>query len=131
MNADLDPRSIDVHGNNAVHQAAANSQIDVLKVFMSAGVDIEQPNDRGHYPIDLATDLDVKSLINRSKKQNKCVGKNCGGSKFTFQNTQFFCTDCNRFFCKKDSIRYKVFESVNSQVPEKAVCRCEECLQRV
>ena len=98
---------------------------------MSAGVDIEQPNDRGHYPIDLATDPEVKALIQRSKKQTRCVGKNCNSSKFTFQNTQFLCTDCNRFFAKTCCIRYKVYESIDSQVMEKAICRCEDCLAKV
>ena len=77
-------RNLDVHGNNAVHQAAAASQLEVLKIFMAAGVDLEVANDRGHYPIDLATAPEVKNLILKSKKQAKCLGKNCGNSKFDF-----------------------------------------------
>ena len=62
-----------------------------MKIFMSAGVDLVVENDRGHLPLDLATDPEVKNLINKSKKQERCVGKNCNKSKFNFQNTQFYC----------------------------------------
>ena len=68
MNNDLDPRSIDIHGNNAVHQAAAASQTEVMKLFMSQGVDLEVANDRGHTPQDLATNPELKNLITKSQK---------------------------------------------------------------
>ena len=58
-----------------------------MKIFMSAGVDLNVANDRGHYPMDLATDIEVKNLIIKSKKQTTCIGKNCNKSKFDFQNT--------------------------------------------
>ena len=80
MNAELDPRAIDVHGNNAVHQAAAASQLAVMKLFMSAGVDLDDLNARGHKAMDLATDPEIKKLIKQSRDQTHCQGNKCGRS---------------------------------------------------
>lgn len=98
-----------------------------MKLFMSAGVDLEVPNDRGHYPIDLATDVELKNLIIKSRKQTKCVGKNCNNSKFDFQNTRFYCQECDKFYCKRCCRRYLVFENIDSATKEKPVCRCDAC----
>ena len=87
MNEKLDPTEIDIHGNNAVHQAAAASRLEVMKLFMSAGVDLDVANDRGHSPFDLATDPDIKNLILKMRKEQTCRGTKCGQAKFTFQNT--------------------------------------------
>lgn len=84
MNAELNPRDIDVHGNNAVHQAAAASKLDIMKLFMSSGVDLDLQNDRGHSPFDLATDPEIKNLIKRSLDTPNCEGNKCGKAKFSF-----------------------------------------------
>lgn len=84
MNEKLDPTEIDVHGNNAVHQAAAASRLEVMKLFMSAGVDLDVANDRGHSPFDLATDPEIKALINKLRKTQNCCGSKCGKAKFSF-----------------------------------------------
>lgn len=127
MNEKLDPTEIDVHGNNAVHQAAAASRLEVMKLFMSAGVDLDVANDRGHSPYDLATDPEIKALINKLRKTQTCCGTKCGKAKFSFQNTQFYCQTCEMFFCKKCCVRYPVFWEVESEKAEKMVCRCDKC----
>jgi hypothetical protein len=132
MNADLDPRSIDIHGNNAIHQAAAASQLAVMKLFMSQGVDLDVRNDRGHNPFDLTTSPEIKGLITKSHKQLNCCGNKCGKAKFTFQNTQFYCAECDKrnkesFYCKKCCKIYRVYDSIDSEYKEKTVCRCDDC----
>ena len=129
MNAELDPRAIDVHGNNAVHQAAAASQLAVMKLFMSAGVDLDVANNRGHKAMDLATDPEIKKMIKQSGDQTHCHGNKCGKSQFTFQNTQYYCQECDKFYCKRCCLRYRVYEDIESQAKEKMVCRCEKCNQ--
>ena len=52
-----------MHGNTAVHQAAASGSKKVLECFLSRGVDVEIKNARGHAPLDLATQSEVKKLI--------------------------------------------------------------------
>lgn len=52
----MSPLDIDMHGNTAVHQAAASGNKKVLECFMSRGVDVDIKNARGHTPLDLSTD---------------------------------------------------------------------------
>ena len=63
MKAGMDPLDQDIHGNNCIHQAAANSQLEVLKCFMSFGVNLTMKNARTHTPLDLATDPETCALI--------------------------------------------------------------------
>lgn len=65
MKANMSPLIKDMHGNNAIHQAAANSQTKVLACFMSFGTDVHLKNARGHAPIDLATHPETRALINK------------------------------------------------------------------
>jgi len=51
----MSPLDIDMHGNTAVHQAAASGEKKVLECFLSRGVDVDVKNARGHTPLDLAT----------------------------------------------------------------------------
>jgi ankyrin repeat protein len=70
-----------MHGNTSVHQAAASGSIDVMKCYLSQGVDVEKTNARGHSPLDLATTPEVKKLIIQALKTKTCVYCH---EKFTF-----------------------------------------------
>lgn len=63
LKQNMSPLDIDMHGNTAVHQAAASGSKKVLECFLSRGVDVEIKNARGHAPLDLATQPEVKELI--------------------------------------------------------------------
>ena len=126
MKENMNPLLQDIHGNNCIHQAAANSQIYVLKCFMQFGVDLQLKNARVHTPLDLATDPETRKLIQRGIKTVHCVGNNCGNSKFDFRNIQFYCSDCGEFYCKLCSTKAWVFEHKDSEVPERPVCRCDK-----
>jgi len=65
MKANMSPLIKDMHGNNAIHQAAGNSQTKVLACFMSFGADVHLKNARGHAPIDLATHPETRTLIKK------------------------------------------------------------------
>jgi ankyrin repeat protein len=58
----------DIYGNTAIHQAAASGNIDVLKCFLSRGVDIDQVNARGDTPLALATHQETRELILKTVK---------------------------------------------------------------
>jgi ankyrin repeat protein len=62
----MTPLDIDMHGNTAVHQAAASGKKKVLECFLSRGVDVDIKNARGHSPMDLATQQEVKELISKA-----------------------------------------------------------------
>lgn len=131
MKEKMNPLLQDMHGNTCIHQAAANSQTKVLKCFMQFGVDLKLKNARVHTPLDLATDPETRQLIIRGIKTTHCSGSKCNHSKFDFRNIQFYCETCNNFFCKMCSTKDWVYESKNSEVPDRPVCRCDNCLNEI
>ena len=131
MKVGMDPLSIDIHGNNCIHQAAANSQIKVLKCFMQFGVDLQLRNARVHTPLDLATDPETRALIKAGIKTTHCSGKKCNNSRFDFRNIQYYCENSNKFWCKLCSTKAWVFENKDSDIPERPVCRSDAILQDI
>lgn len=96
---------------------------------MQFGVDLQLRNARVHTPLDLATDPETRALIKAGIKTTHCSGGKCGNSKFDFRNIQFYCENCNKFYCKLCSTKSWVFENKDSDIPERPVCRCDNCLQ--
>ena len=131
MKEQMNPLIKDQHGNNCIHQAAANSQIKVLKCFMQFGVDLNLKNARGHTPLDLATDPETRELIQRGINTTNCIGKKCNGSKFDFRNIQFYCETCGNFYCKLCSTKDWVLENKDSLIAERPVCRYDDCRNKI
>ena len=123
----MNPLLQDKHGNNCIHQAAANSQIKVLKTFMQFGVDLNLKNARTHTPLDLATDPETRGLIMKGQKSTHCSGSKCNKSRFDFKNVQYYCENCDKFYCKLCSRRFWVFENRDAENPDRPVCRCDNC----
>lgn len=124
----MSPLDIDMHGNTAVHQAAASGSKKVLECFLSQGVDVDVKNARGHGPFDLATADEVKNLICIAMNTKNCV---ICQEKFTFKNIRYYCESCSRFLCINCSSSQWVFESVDSEEKERPVCRCKDCLNKI
>jgi hypothetical protein len=124
----MSPLDIDMHGNTAVHQAAASGKKKVLECFLSRGVDVDIKNARGHSPLDLATQSEVKDLIMKAINTKKCV---ICKSKFDFKNIRYYCESCCRFLCISCSTSQWVYESVESEERERPVCRCNDCLNKI
>merc|ERR1712176_346368 len=131
MKEQMNPLMQDIYGNNCIHQAAANSQIKVLKCFMQFGVDLNLKDARGNTPLDLATDPETRELIMRGQKTTHCSGTKCGKSKFDFRNIQFFCESCSKFYCRLCTTKDWVFENKDSLIPERPVCRFDNCLKDI
>jgi hypothetical protein len=94
--------------------------IDVLKVFLAKGVNVNKYNGRIHTPMDLATEPETKKLLRFAKDTKFC--QNCK-SKFDFLNTQFYCQESKKIFCKNCSSTSWVFENWDSAEKERPVCR--------
>lgn len=124
----MSPLDIDMHGNTAVHQAAASGSKKVLECFLSRGVDVDVKNARGHTPLDLATAPEVKDLIQKAINTKNCV---ICDEKFTFKNIRYYCESCGRFLCSKCSTSSWVYESVDSEEKERPVCRCKDCKNKI
>ena len=128
LKQNMSPLDIDMHGNTAVHQAAASGSKKVLECFLSRGVDVEIKNARGHSPLDLATQTEVKDLILKATSTKNCEDKKCK-SKFDFKNIRYYCESCRKFFCIKCSRSLWVFENVTDTEEERSVCRCNGCAE--
>ena len=72
LKEELSPLDIDKNGNTALHHAVASGCKKVVECFLSQGVDIEIKNARGHTPLDMATDPEVRALILKALKTKKC-----------------------------------------------------------
>ncbi len=94
----MSPLKIDQYGNNAVHQAAASGSKRVLECFLSRGVDVEKKNARGHTPLDMAVQEDVRKLIIKATNTKTCT---ICKSKFDFKNIRYYCESCGKFYCNK------------------------------
>ena len=77
--------------------------------------------------MDLATDPETRALIKAGIKTTHCSGTKCNNSKFDFRNIQFYCANCNKFYCKLCSTKAWVFENKDSLIEERPVCRCDSC----
>jgi len=131
MKENMSPLVKDMHGNNCIHQAASNSSLNVLKCFMQFGVDLQLKNARTHTPLDLATDPETRALITAGINTKYCSGTKCGNSKFDFRNVQYYCENCGKFYCNMCSTKDWVHEDRESQVAERPVCRCDNCLTKI
>lgn len=129
--AGLSPIEIDMHGNTSVHHSSADEfGINILKCFLSQGVDIGLKNARGHSPLDLATYYKTRDLILKANHTKKCRGKKCNGSKFDFQNIRYYCDTCHEFYCTLCCSRSWVFENHESEERERPLCQCLNCSSR-
>ena len=78
--------------------------------------------------MDLATQADVKALIQKAIQTKNCV---ICKSKFDFKNIRYYCESCQRFLCINCSTSQWVYESVEAEEKERPVCRCKDCLKRI
>lgn len=73
--------------------------------------------------MDLVTEPSTKNLIRKAINTKKCENKDCS-SKFDFKNIRFYCSQSQKFFCKKCVSSEKwVYEKWQSSEPQRPVCR--------
>jgi hypothetical protein len=95
-----------------------------MECFLSFGVDVDAKNARGHKPIDLATDAEVRTLIQSASKVKYCT--TCE-RVFDFTCPRFLCQVSKKFYCRDCSESSWVYESIDSEEQERPVCRSNEC----
>lgn len=62
--------------------------------------------------MDLATELETKKLISMATKTKLC--EYCQ-TKFDFKNIRYYCSQSNKFYCKKCSSTTWVYENWESE----------------
>lgn len=125
---DYDPLEIDNVGNTSIHQAAASNNVDVFKIFMGLGLDLEIKNDRGHTPSDLTANKTIKNLIHKSMSVKSC--QLCPKT-FDFFNKRYFCATNEEVICKNCCVSEFYYENVNSKEKDIMECRCKTCYSLV
>lgn len=93
---------------------------------MQKGVDVDVKNARLHTPMELATDLETKKLLNKAVKTKNC--ELCK-SKFNFKNIRYLCVQSNKFYCKNCCVVKYEYENWDSEEKERLVCRSLEVNQ--
>ena len=68
----MSPLKIDQFGNTAVHQACAAGNLQILKVYLARGVNVNKYNGRIHTPNDLATEEETRKLLKQARDTKNC-----------------------------------------------------------
>ena len=103
--------------------------MEVLKVFLAKGINVKKTNGRIHTPMDLATEPETKKLLQFAKTTKFCQGP-CK-SKFDFLNTQFYCQESKKIFCKNCCTTGWVNENWDSKVKERPICRSHPIKEKI
>eukprot|EP01138_Halocafeteria_seosinensis_P002804 gb/GECG01002865.1/.p1 GENE.gb/GECG01002865.1/~~gb/GECG01002865.1/.p1 ORF type:complete len:701 (+),score=144.28 gb/GECG01002865.1/:1-2103(+) len=92
INGQLSTTDIDQTGNDSLHLAAAASHKGVVVSLMYAGVDLFARNFNGNTALDLATDREVRYILQKAMKQKCCAGT---GREFGLHELRYQC-HCNQ-----------------------------------
>lgn len=120
----FDPNSLDLFGNNCVHSAAAGGRKEVLETFLGYGVDVELKNTRGHTPLNLAENEEVKSMLKAALKTEKCYKCSSG---FNIRNPRCLCHVCYKYYCKNCIEGDWLYLEPGSLEEERYTTRCFDC----
>jgi len=128
IKADYMPIEIDNYGNTALHQAAASNNLELFKLFMGLGIDLEVKNARSHMAIDLTSNKYIKDLIHKTLEIKNCQICN---KLFDFFTKRFFCYVNNETVCKNCCMQEYYYENVDAGEKEIFECRCKNCFKHI
>jgi hypothetical protein len=128
IKADYMPIEIDNYGNTALHQAAASNNLELFKLFMGLGIDLEVKNARSHMAIDLTSNKYIKDLIHKTLEIKNCQICN---KLFDFFTKRFFCYVNKETVCKNCCMQEYYYENVNAEEKEIFECRCKNCFKHI
>jgi ankyrin repeat protein len=123
-----DPLETDNYGNNALHQAAASNKLELFKLFMGRGIDLEIKNSRSHMAYDLTSNKAIQQLILKTLAVKTC--QLCP-KQFDFFSKRYLCSIKEEVVCKNCCIRDYYYEHPNSNDKDMYDCRCKTCHQEI
>lgn len=119
---------IDNYGNTALHQAAASNNIELFKLFMGLGIDLEVKNARNHMAIDLTSNKEIKELITKTLEIKSC--QICS-KPFDFFTKRFVCYINSETVCSSCCHQEFFYETVVSEEKDIFECRCKNCFKYI
>lgn len=128
IKAGYKPIEIDNYGNTALHQAAASNNLELFKLFMGLGIDLEVKNARNHMASDLTSNKDIKVLIHKTLEIKNCQICN---KLFDFFTKRFFCYINYETVCKNCCTQEFYYENVDADDKEIFECRCKNCFKYI
>jgi hypothetical protein len=123
-----DPLQIDTGGNSALHQASASNNLEIIKLFMGLGLDLEMKNSRNHCAIDLTSNQDIKKIILKALSAKACQICN---KLFSFHNKRHLCYVKEEIICKdccSSGFYYSDLLAAEKNVMER---RCNNCFKGI
>jgi ankyrin repeat protein len=123
-----DPLQIDTGGNSALQQAAASNNLEIFKLFMGLGLDLEMKNSRNHSAIDLTSNEDIRKLIQNALSIKLC--QICS-KMFSFHNKRYLCYVNEEIVCKdccSSGFYYSDLQASEKNVLER---RCNNCSKTI
>ena len=118
------PLDIDMYGNTSLHQATASNNIEMVKVFMGLGMELDIKNSRSHTPVELASNPEVIELLKKSLEKNRCSICNV---LFNFFVKKYLCFVNLEIICKNCCESNYYYEDEKSEEAEILECRCKNC----
>lgn len=124
MKAGVDSEAIDEFGNSIFHSAAASNCPETFKVLVQLGADLHLFNCRGHSPIEVTTNPEIKEIIQEWRKSEICSITERpleGGVK------KYWCAICRGFFHRSAvEISWKQ-HSLDSEDQFRPETLCKKC----
>jgi len=115
-------------GNNAIHQAVAGGNVEVVEALLQYGIRTDYKNNRGHGLIDLCTNLKIRSYLKAHENTKACPETK---KAFLLEEPKYLCIITGKFYSKEGSDLYWVYEKKDSLDKEKLERRCHSAQRHI
>jgi len=124
----LDLLETDSFGNNAIHQAVASGNVEIVETLLQYGVRIDYKNNRGHTVFDLCTEPKIQKYLKEYENATHCAGTN---KPFVAGDVKYLCIITGRYYSAEACQLYWIYASKNSVEPEKFERRSNKAMEEV
>jgi len=128
LKAGLDLLETDAFGNNAIHQAVAGGNVQVMEILLQYGVRIDYKNNRGHTVFDLCTEPSIMKYLKEYDLQAICPGTN---KPFAPADVKYLCIITKKYFSKDGCDLYWIYEKKDSVEAEKLERRSHKSQEEI
>lgn len=112
----LDLLETDTFGNNAIHQAVAGGNIEVVETLLQYGVRIDFKNNRGHTITDLCTEPKIKQYLREYERATHCHATR---RAFEPNEIKYLCIITGKYHCEEATKLHWIYATKDSTELEK------------